>query len=78
MPPRRDVLAGQVLEQLIVQEVQLQRARRLGIRVSDGILNSRLNQVAQRNGLSLSELPAAMASQGINYNLFPRRQCVKK
>jgi peptidyl-prolyl cis-trans isomerase SurA len=69
MPPR-DVLAGQVLEQLIVQEVQLQRARRLGIRVSDGILNSRLNQVAQRNGLSLSELPAAMASQGINYNLF--------
>jgi len=69
MPPR-DVLAGQVLEQLIVQEVQLQRARRLGIRVSDGVLNSRLNQVAQRNGLSLSELPAAMASQGINYNLF--------
>ncbi|MGI9264369.1 MAG: peptidylprolyl isomerase [Gammaproteobacteria bacterium] len=69
MPPR-DVLAGQVLEQLIVQEVQLQRARRLGIRVSDGILNSRLNQVAQRNGLSLSDLPAAMASQGINYNLF--------
>jgi len=69
MPPR-DVLAGQVLEQLIVQEVQLQRARRLGIRVSDGVLNSRLNQVAQRNGMSLSDLPAAMASQGINYNLF--------
>jgi peptidyl-prolyl cis-trans isomerase SurA len=69
MPPR-DVLAGQVLEQLIVQEVQLQRARRLGIRVSDGILNSRLSQVAQRNGMSLSELPAAMAAQGIDYNLF--------
>ena len=69
MPPR-DILAGQVLEQLIVQEVQLQRARRLGIRVSDGMLNSRLNQVAQRNGMSLSDLPAAMASQGVNYNRF--------
>ena len=68
--PPRDVLTDQVLEQLIVQEVQLQRARRLGIRVSDGMLNSRLNQVAQRNGLSLSEMPAAMASQGINYNRF--------
>jgi peptidyl-prolyl cis-trans isomerase SurA len=69
MPPR-DILAGQVLEQLIVQEVQLQRARRLGIRVSDGMLNSRLNQVAQRNGMSLSDLPAAMASQGVNYSRF--------
>lgn len=69
MPPR-DILAGQVLEQLIVQEVQLQRARRLGIRVSDGMLNSRLSQVAQRNGMSLSDLPAAMASQGVNYNRF--------
>lgn len=69
MPPR-DTLVDQVLEQLIVQEVQLQRARRLGIRVSDGILNARLNQIAQRNGMSLSELPAAMASQGVDYNRF--------
>lgn len=66
MPPRETV-EQQVLEQLIVQEVQLQRARRLGIRVPDQMLNGTLQRVAARNGMTLSELPAAMASQGVDY-----------
>lgn len=66
MPPRETV-EEQVLEQLIVQEVQLQRARRLGIRVPDQMLNGTLQQVAARNGLTLSELPAAMTAQGVDY-----------
>jgi peptidyl-prolyl cis-trans isomerase SurA len=66
MPPR-ETIEEQVLEQLIVQEVQLQRARRLGIRVPDQMLNGALQQVAARNGLTLSELPAAMSAQGVDY-----------
>jgi peptidyl-prolyl cis-trans isomerase SurA len=66
MPPR-ETIEQQVLEQLIVQEVQLQRALRLGIRVPDQMLNGTLQRVAARNGLTLSELPAAMAAQGVDY-----------
>lgn len=65
--PPRSVLEQQVLEQLILQEVQLQRARRLGIRVTDEQLNGTLSRVARRNGITLSELPATMAAQGIDY-----------
>ncbi len=68
--PPREVLESQVLEQLITQEVQLQRARRLGVRVPDAMLNSTLQRVAQRNGISLSDLPRAMAAQGIDYRQY--------
>ena len=68
--PPRDVIEQQVLEQLIVQEVQLQRAQRLGIRVPDQMLNQTLQQVAQRNGISLSQLPNALSSQGIDYSQY--------
>lgn len=68
--PPREVLEGQVLEQLITQEVQLQRASRLGVRVPDAMLNSTLQRVAQRNGISLSDLPRAMAAQGIDYRQY--------
>ena len=65
--PPSEVIEKQVLEQLIVQEVQLQRAQRLGIRVSDQMLNGTLQRIAERNGLTLTQLPAALEAQGIDY-----------
>jgi peptidyl-prolyl cis-trans isomerase SurA len=65
--PPPEAIEQQVLEQLIVQEVQLQRARRLGIRVSDQMLNGTLQRIAERNGLTLTQLPAALQAQGIDY-----------
>ncbi len=65
--PPPEAIEQQVLEQLIVQEVQLQRARRLGIRISDQMLNGTLQRIAERNGLTLTELPAALQAQGIDY-----------
>jgi peptidyl-prolyl cis-trans isomerase SurA len=65
--PPPEAIEQQVLEQLIVQEVQLQRARRLGIRISDQMLNGSLQRIAERNGLTLTELPAALQAQGIDY-----------
>jgi peptidyl-prolyl cis-trans isomerase SurA len=69
MPPR-DILRQQVLERLIVQEVQLQRAARLGIKVSDEQLNQTLTEVAQRNNVRFSDLPAALERQGIDYRSY--------
>ena len=37
--PPKDVLEAEVLEQLIIEEVQLQRAERVGIQISDQMLN---------------------------------------
>lgn len=68
--PPRGVLRQQVLERLIVQEVQLQRADRVGIKVSDEMLNSSLEEIAQRNNIQFSQLPASLQAQGIDYREF--------
>ncbi|MEZ5458973.1 MAG: peptidylprolyl isomerase [Steroidobacteraceae bacterium] len=61
------VLRQQVLERLVMQEIQMQRAKRGGIRVNDEQLNAALSDVAERNGLQLAQLPEALASQGVDY-----------
>lgn len=74
--PPESVLRQQVLETLIVQELQMQRAQSIGIRVSDEELNTALQRVAERNGISLTELPGALTSQGIDYGRY--RQQMRK
>ena len=68
--PPRTVLRKQVLERLVLQEIQLQRADKLGIQVSDEMLNGALNDVAQRNGISFSDLPQTLEQQGIDYRNY--------
>jgi peptidyl-prolyl cis-trans isomerase SurA len=68
--PPAEVLRTQVLERLVLQELQLQRADRIGIKVSDEQLNGAMAEMAQRNNLTLSQLPSAMAQQGIDYASF--------
>ena len=69
VPPMRQ-LVPQVLERLVVQRIQLQRAARVGLQVSDETLNVALANVAQRNGVSLGELPGLLAKDGIDYSVF--------
>jgi peptidyl-prolyl cis-trans isomerase SurA len=68
--PPESVLREQILESLIVQQVQMQRAERLGIRISDEQLNIALARVAERNGFNFAEMPAALAADGIDYGEF--------
>jgi peptidyl-prolyl cis-trans isomerase SurA len=65
--PPPEILQKQIVERLIVQQIQLQRAERLGVDVTDDQLNAALGTVAQRNGMTLSQLPDALAQQGIDY-----------
>jgi len=65
--PPSAVLESQVLERLVLREIQLQRARRLGIEISDEQVNRALGFVAQQNGVELSDLPDVLAEQGIEY-----------
>ncbi len=74
--PAESVLRQQVLERLILQEIQMQRAQRAGIRIGDENLNEALAEVAQRNGIPLARLPEALASQGIDYAAY--RESIRK
>ena len=65
--PPQNVLRQQVLERLVLQEIQAQRANHAGVKVSDEMLNSALQDVAKRNGLSLTQLPDTLKQQGIDY-----------
>lgn len=68
--PPRNVLRQQILERLVVEEIQVQRANKLGIQVSDEMLNGALDDVAKRNNIGFADLPQALAQQGIDYRAF--------
>src|SRR5499427_3625920 len=65
--PPQNVLRQQVLERLVLQEIQLQRANHAGVKISDEMLNAALEDVAKRNGLALTQLPDALKQQGVDY-----------
>jgi len=68
--PPGNILRQQVLERLVMQEIQMQRAERLGIKVSDEMVNQALAEVAQRNKIQFSDLPAALEAQGVDYRSY--------
>lgn len=68
--PPENVLRRQVLERMIAVELQKQFAGRAGISVSDDRVNQAMQQIAQRNDVTLSELPQFMAEQGVSYRQF--------
>jgi peptidyl-prolyl cis-trans isomerase SurA len=68
--PPRNVLRKQILERLVMEEIQMQRADRLGIEVSEEMLNGALDDVARRNNIQFSDLPQALAGQGVDYRDF--------
>jgi len=68
--PPQPVLQEQVLERLISQQVQLQRAEATGVRVSDQQVDRSLDDVARQNNLSLSQLRQALESEGGDFNEF--------
>ncbi len=68
--PPQDVLIQQVLENLIVGEIQLQRAAREGIVIPDEVLNRALSDIARRNNTTLRQLPELLAADGIDYAAY--------
>ena len=71
--PPPDVLRDQLLERLIVMEIQLQRAERIGLQVSDAMLNQAIEQLAINQGVRFEDMPAILAQEGIRYAEFRRQ-----
>lgn len=65
--PAHDIFVQQVAQRMVINKLQLQRAERGGIIISDDMLNQYLSRIAQQNGMTLADMPAAMASDGVNY-----------
>jgi peptidyl-prolyl cis-trans isomerase SurA len=68
--PPMDILRQQILERLVVTQIQLQRAERAGITISDEILNRALSDIAQRNDTTLGALPELLAQDGVDYSSY--------
>ena len=66
--PSDDVLKKQIEEQMIIESLQLQRAGRAGIRISDEEINNTLAQIAKENNLSLNEFKDALTVDGISWS----------
>lgn len=65
--PSKEVLFEQVMEQSILERLQLQRATRMGLRVSDQRLNDAMTEIASNNGLSLSDFRRVLIDNGESY-----------
>ncbi|NQD36278.1 peptidylprolyl isomerase SurA [Permianibacter sp. IMCC34836] len=68
--PSETVLRQQVLDRLITDNVQLQMARRAGVRVSDQELAQIIENIAKENQLSPEQFRLKLASEGLSYELF--------
>jgi peptidyl-prolyl cis-trans isomerase SurA len=70
--PPADVLNEQVLERLILTEIQMQRADRIGLtqQISDQYVNASIQRVADQNGVRFEDMPALLAEDDIDYAEF--------
>ena len=66
----RDVLARDVLEQLISERAQLQLAKEQGVRADQMAVDQGMQSVARQNGISLTELHRRLAEAGITQEEF--------
>ncbi|WP_166257273.1 peptidylprolyl isomerase [Marinobacter salicampi] len=66
MPPR-EILEERVLEQLVTDAIQLQRAEQMGIRISDNELNDTMQNIAARNNMTLAQFESQLAQEGLTY-----------
>ena len=71
--PPADVLQEQLLERLILAEIQLQRADRIGLNVADEMLNRAIANIARENGVPFEDMPRLLAEDGIDYGEFRRQ-----
>ena len=71
--PSQDVLAKQVLQRLILNELLVQAANQNGLRVSDEQVNDAVAQIAQRNKMTPTQMQAAMQKEGVDYAGFRKQ-----
>ncbi len=65
-----DALRAQVLERLILEQAQLEVAKRNGLRIDDARVNETLSQIAKNRGTDLLGLKQAIEAEGKSFAVF--------
>ncbi|AGK46940.1 PPIC-type PPIASE domain protein [Burkholderia thailandensis MSMB121] len=70
--PPTDQLRAQVLNQMVLERIQVQRAKDDGIVVDNATVQATLGRLAQANGMPLDQYKARIEAQGVPWDLFVR------
>ncbi len=70
-------LLKEVLDKIILDKIQIQYAKQVGINVKETTIDKAINAIAAQNKLTTSQLKVALNDQGLNYNEF-RKNLRKK
>ncbi|WP_255554777.1 peptidylprolyl isomerase SurA [Moritella sp. 24] len=68
--PAQDVLTQQALDKLIIDSLQLQMAKKMGMRISNAQLEDTLNNVAKGNNQTVEQLRQSVVADGGNFNNY--------
>ena len=69
-PPSNDVLVSQLMERLVLENIQLQQAKRRGIEIDDESLTRAVASFAQQNNMTFEQFQQALAEDGMSYRAF--------
>jgi len=68
--PAKEVIYRQVLERLIVDKLQTQRAKRAGMNISDEYVNVSIEKIARSNRMSMDAFKETLAAEGMSFEAF--------
>lgn len=68
--PSEDEIKKQVLDRLIIENLQIQLAKRAGVKISNERLTEAMNGIAKRNKMTLKQFKAEIESQGSSYEIM--------
>jgi len=68
--PPDNILYKQVLERLIIEKLQSLLAQKAGVKVSDDMVDSSMENIAQQNGMDMQTFKEEIINQGMDYDTF--------
>lgn len=68
--PPTEILRKQILERLILEKLQLELAKKTGIRINDEMLNRVITNIAKENRLTMEQFRAVLEKDGFAFSDF--------
>ncbi|MDR2788379.1 MAG: peptidylprolyl isomerase [Candidatus Accumulibacter sp.] len=68
--PPREVLEQQMLDRMVMDRIQLQHAREIGIHIDDAQLDQAILRIATRNNLTMTQFRQALEQDGVPFTKF--------
>ncbi len=74
--PDDSTLRHQILERLIMDNIQLQMAKKMGITITDQALDKAIADIAAQNRMTLAQMRSRLAADGLSYDTY--REQIRK